>query len=127
MDLFAPDWDAEGALPMTEDSLLELLRSADHDYLSLDEVATLSVVPGLVLQSKEATLSALAELFREGLVAPGDLLSPGFVAWAGYAEEWIARAQDEIERLPWLPMGAGFWMDLTTRGTQRLEQLQQNY
>ena len=49
---------------MTQDSPLELLTSAHFDYLSLDEVATLSVVPGEALMCKEAALSALAELFR---------------------------------------------------------------
>ncbi|MFT4295548.1 MAG: hypothetical protein QM582_09060 [Micropruina sp.] len=108
---------------MTEDSLLELLEAGDFDYVSVDEVGSLAVVPGLKRWSKKAALVAMKELFGAGYMEPGDLLEPGFVTWPGSAEEWMARARAELSRLPWMPQGAGFWMKLTERGAERLVEL----
>ncbi|MFT4295549.1 MAG: hypothetical protein QM582_09065 [Micropruina sp.] len=108
---------------MTEDSLLELLESGDFDYVSVDEIGFVADVPGFRRQSKEAALAAMEELFRSGLMEPGDISGSGFVVWPGGAEAWVVRARAELSQLPWMPHSAGFWMNLTERGAERLAEL----
>ena len=53
-------------------------------------------------------------------MAPGELGEDGFEDWPRSHEEWDSRATEELERLAWPPMGAGFWLSLTDRGRTRL-------
>lgn len=47
---------------------------------------------------------------------PGDLHPSGFEDWRGSVAAWLVRSREELERLGWKPMGAGFYLRLTERG-----------
>lgn len=106
---------------MTPDLLHELLQAGIDDWVSLDDAAwILAQEEHSGPASKEFVLASLREVFREALMAPGELGDSGFEDWSGSHEEWSSRAREELERLAWPPMGAGFWLRLTDRGRTRL-------
>ena len=37
-----------------------------------------------------------------------------------YPEEWLSRAERELDRFNWNPLGDGFWLRLTDRGEARI-------
>lgn len=52
---------------------------------------------------------------EDGVIA--ELLESGFEDWSK-STEWLARSENELDRLQWRPMGDGFWLRLTTHGEQ---------
>lgn len=105
---------------MTPDVMHELLQAGKDDWVSLDEAAWIVAEGDLTEGSKGLALRALGEVFQGALLVPGDLGETGFQEWPGSAQEWIARAEDELEHLAWPPMGTGFWLRLTDQGRMRL-------
>ena len=105
---------------MTPDVMHELLESGVDDWVSLDEAAWIVTQGEFTPDSRELTLRALADVFQELLMVPGDLGEAGFEDWLGTPEDWVARSQGELARVAWPPMGAGFWLRLTDRGRMRL-------
>ena len=97
---------------MTDDDVTELVKAAELDWLSLDEAAWVICHRHVTSMSTEALKPALADLFRRSVLVPGDLGETGFEDWAGTAEEWSRRLDEEFSRLEWPPMGSGFWLRL---------------
>ncbi|MFS0717976.1 hypothetical protein ABC337_09495 [Arthrobacter sp. 1P04PC] len=99
---------------MTPDVMHELLLAGEDDWVSLDEAAW------IVAEGDFTEGSRGGEVFQAALMVPGDLGETDFEEWPGSAEDWVARAVDELEHLAWPPMGTGFWLRLTDRGRMRL-------
>lgn len=102
---------------MTEDEVVEeLLRQCLGDWLMLHDVLWESTHDDRSDDAKRRTAEVLRRLFIDGLMVPGELAESGFVDWPGQPSEWLVRAQSDLDRLNWKPMGAGFWLRLTETG-----------
>ena len=105
---------------MSPDLLHQLLEAGLDDWVSVDRVAWILSRDGFHTTSREATAAALHDVFVAGLMEPGDLGHSGFEAWPGPPETWSERALSALRELPWPPMGAAFWLNLTDHGRTRL-------
>jgi hypothetical protein len=97
-------------------AISELLESGLADWVSLHDVVWLSTRGAIDPESRRAVLDVLESLYSEGLMVPGDLGASGFEDWGPPSEGWVTRSEAELARLGWRPMGAGFWLRLTTTG-----------
>ena len=94
----------------------ELLDIGLDDWVMLDHVVWLSTHGTINRATKRAVLDVLKSLYSDGLMVPGDLGASGFEDWGPPLEGWVTRSEAELDRLDWRPMGAGFWLRLTTKG-----------
>lgn len=104
---------------MNEEQIIrELLISGLTDWVPLHDVVWHCTEGVISDQSRNRILRVLHRLYADGLVVPGDLGETGFEDWRTSPDTWVERSADELERLGWQPMGAGFWLRLTPAGTQ---------
>jgi hypothetical protein len=94
----------------------ELLESGLADWVSLHDVVWLATYGTIGPESRRTVLDVLESLYSEELMVPGDLGASGFEDWGPPSEGWVTRSKAELDRLDWRPMGAGFWLRLTTKG-----------
>ena len=95
-----------------------LLVAGIEDWIALDDVTWEAMKGNASDENKGRTIRVLEQLFRAGLTVPGDLGESGFEDWVGSPDEWLGRACAELKRLGWSPMGAGFWLRITSLGEQ---------
>lgn len=105
-----------------DETVSELLRQGLDDWLMLHDVLWESTHDSRSDDAKERAVQVLRQLFVDGLAVPGELGESGFEDWLGSPSEWLVRAQLELERLKWKPMGAGFWLRLTESGAAAAQQ-----
>lgn len=96
----------------------ELLDRGLADWVSLHDVVWFGTHGVITPETKALVIGVLQSLFEDGLMVPGDLGETGFEDWSSPEEGWVARAESELDRLDWHPMGEGFWLRLTERGSQ---------
>ncbi|CAM5789653.1 hypothetical protein [Cellulomonas persica] len=94
----------------------ELLEIGLDDWVLLDHVVWLSTHGAIDPGTKRIVLEVLESLYSDGLMVPGDLGASGFEDWGPPSDGWVTRSEAELDRLGWRPMGAGFWLRLTTKG-----------
>lgn len=94
----------------------ELLEIGLDDWVLLDHVVWLSTHGAIDPGTKRIVLEVLESLYSDGLMVPGDLGASGFEDWGPPSDGWVTRSEAELDRLDWRPMGAGFWLRLTTKG-----------
>ncbi|WP_219106471.1 hypothetical protein [Austwickia sp. TVS 96-490-7B] len=100
----------------------DLLECGLDDWVALHDVVWYGTQGEVNPQSKVIVVEVLRCLFAERLMVPGDLLEEGFVDWPEHVD-WLGRAESELERFGWAPMGDGFWLRLTDRGRSQAEGL----
>jgi hypothetical protein len=79
-----------------------VLDAAKDDWVPLSTAVHLirhNHPPRAPTSMREATISALKELFADGLIRGGDVTDDGFVAWPGNANEHVARIEREWDLL----------------------------
>lgn len=96
----------------------ELLTSGQTDWVSLHDVVWLCTEGTINDESKRRVLAVLDRVYFDGLMVPGELGETGFEDWQSPSEDWVARSAAELDALGWQPMGAGFWLRLTSDGEQ---------
>lgn len=96
--------------------MADLLTVALVDWVSLQDVVWYGTRGVVTPVAKALALRVLERIFDEGLMVPGDLAESGFRDWDGSPRKWLERAEHELNRFDWAPMGDGFWLRLTERG-----------
>lgn len=94
----------------------KLLQLGLDDWVSADEVIWTAAGGDFSVDGQAKVLEVLDDLYRNGLMVPGQLGESGFEDWPDVEDEYLARSEAELERHEWRPMGAGFWLRLTKRG-----------
>lgn len=105
-----------------EEAIFALLECGLIDWVSLQEVVWYGTRGEITPASKALVLVVLRRLFDGGLMVPGDLGESGFEDWLPPTSLWLNRAVAEFDRFNWAPMGDGFWLRLTERGRQAVEE-----
>ena len=108
----------------TAKALLELLRSGEDDWVSLDEVLWLVSEGVRSSAAAHALADVLRVLYGQGLMIPGELGNSGFEDWSGTPTDWQQRTLAEVSRLKWSPRGEGHWLRLTDQGLVKLRTLE---
>ncbi|GAA5155828.1 hypothetical protein GCM10023214_12070 [Amycolatopsis dongchuanensis] len=102
---------------MSDDSIIDkLLETGLDDWVAVHDVVWNSTRGTINDESKDRTIRILGRLYSEGLMVPGDLGASGFEDWPSAPQDWISRSRSELDRFDWCPMGAGFWLRLTSYG-----------
>jgi hypothetical protein len=105
---------------VTEESqvVAQLLEAGLADWVSLHDVVWFGTDGARDSEAKARVLDVLRQLFDDGLMIPGDLSEEGFETWSSPRTGWVSRAESDLDRLRWRPMGAGFWLRITELGLQ---------
>lgn len=101
--------------------LRELLEAGLDDWVSLHDAVHIGSQGQPSDAAKATVLSLLGQVYRDGLLVPGELGDSGFEDWPGEPDDWLVRSRQVLDNLGWRPMGAGFWLRLTDRGQERLK------
>ncbi len=104
------------------DAVDKLLQLGSDDWVSADEVIWTAAGGDISATGQALVFEVLEDLYRNGLMVPGQLGESGFEDWTVPKDEYLARSKAELERHAWRPMGAGFWLRLTERGAAQVRE-----